>query len=226
MEANMAASVEGWKPSAFRVSSGERHCDPQAARDLCRPCAQIRGRPWRGGKPGDHVGEDLEELNTAVFQIERQNLKELAHYQNALRLLTVIADNRGEPIDSANGSVPLLLWFVLIVGGIITRYPAFFGASNRLAQTLMKATLAALIVLSLLLALALDYPFTRRRSSICRRPCRPTKPQNLRGSLPMKGWALWEQMAWASRFARRVSLSLARQIAVFCCDQGYNEKNN
>jgi len=55
------------------------------------------GRPWRGGKPGDHVGEDLEELNTAVCQIEPQNLKELAHYQNALRLLTVITDNRGEP---------------------------------------------------------------------------------------------------------------------------------
>ena len=62
------------------------------------------------GKRSDHVGEDLEELSTAVFQIKPQNLKELAHYQNALRLLTVIADNRGERIDSANGSVPLLLW--------------------------------------------------------------------------------------------------------------------
>jgi hypothetical protein len=52
--------------------------------------------------------------------------------------LTLIADNRGERIDSANGSVPLLLWFVLIVSGIITLgYPAFFGASNRLAQTLI-----------------------------------------------------------------------------------------
>jgi hypothetical protein len=112
------------------------------------------------GKPSDHVGEDLEELSTAVFQIEPQNLRELAHYQNALRLLTVIADNRGERLDSANGSVPLLLWFVLIVGGAITLgYPAFFGATNRLAQMLMTATLAALVALSLLLALALDYPF-------------------------------------------------------------------
>jgi hypothetical protein len=40
----------------------------------------------------------------------------------------------------------------------------------------------------------------------------------------MKGWALWEELTWASRFARRVSPSLARQIAVFCCDQGYNKK--
>jgi hypothetical protein len=43
------------------------------------------------GKPSDHVGQNLEELGTAVFQIEPQNLKELAHYQNALRLLTVIS---------------------------------------------------------------------------------------------------------------------------------------
>src|SRR5262249_14429181 len=148
MEANMAASVEGWKPSAFRVSSRERHCDPQAARDLCRPCAQIRGGAWPRGQPRRQLGEEPQGAHTHVFQIEPQNLKKLAHYQNALRLLTVIADYRGEPIDSASGSVPLLLWFVLIVGGIITRYPAFFGASNRLAQTLMTATLAALVVLS------------------------------------------------------------------------------
>src|SRR5262249_13312006 len=121
MEANMAGSREGREPSALRVFRRERPCDTQAAPCLIPPSARNRGRPWRGGKPSDHVGEDLEELNTAVFQIEPQNLN------------------------------------------------------------------------SLLLALALDYPFTRRRSSICRRPCRPTKPQNLRGSLPMKGWALWEQ---------------------------------
>src|SRR5262249_30854460 len=133
MEANMTASVEGWKPSAFRVSSRERHWIRKRLVTYADHVRKFVARPWRGGKASDHVGEDLEELNTTVFQIEPQNLKELAQYQNALRLLTVIADNRGEPIDSANGSVPLLLWFVLIVGGIITRYPIFRGASNRLA---------------------------------------------------------------------------------------------
>ena len=105
------------------------------------------------GKSSDHVGDDLEELSTAVFQIEPQNLKELAHYQNALRLLTLIADNRGERIDSANGSVPLLLWFVLIVGGIITLgYPTFFVASNHLAHCARRALAAA--------CARLDCPFT------------------------------------------------------------------
>jgi len=39
---------------------------------------------------------------------------------------------------------------VLIVGALITLgYPAFFGTSNLVAQTLMTATLAALVALSL-----------------------------------------------------------------------------
>jgi Protein of unknown function (DUF4239) len=113
------------------------------------------------GKPSHHASDGLEALSTAVFQVQPQGFQQHALYQNALRLLTVIADNRGERLDSADGSVPLLLWFVLIVGGMITLgYPAFFGASNRLAQMLMTATLAAPVALSLLLALALDYPFT------------------------------------------------------------------
>ena len=112
------------------------------------------------GKAGDDAGRDLDQLSSAVSQVRPKNLEDLALYQHALRLLTVIADNRGERLDSADGSVPILLWFVLIVGGIITlSYPAFFGATNRLAQTLMTATLAALVALALLLALAMDYPF-------------------------------------------------------------------
>src|SRR6185436_18609379 len=113
------------------------------------------------GRPSDDAGRDLEQLSSAIFQVRPKNLEDLALYQNALRLLTVIADNGGERLDSADGSVPILMWFVLIVGGIITlSYPAFFGATNRWAQTLMTATLTALVALALLLALAMDYPFT------------------------------------------------------------------
>ncbi len=57
--------------------------------------------------------------------------------------------------------MPSILWFVLIVGGAITLgYPAFFAASNLMAQILMTASLAALVALSLLLAVAFDFPFT------------------------------------------------------------------
>jgi ABC-type multidrug transport system fused ATPase/permease subunit len=113
------------------------------------------------GKPSEVVSKDLEKLSSAIFAVQPKDDRQLALYLHALRLLTVITDNRNERLDSANGSVPGILWFVLLVGGAITlAYPAFFAASNLMAQILMTASLAALVALSLLLGLAFDFPFT------------------------------------------------------------------
>jgi hypothetical protein len=48
----------------------------------------------------------------------------------------------------------MVLWLVLIAGAVITLgYPAFFGSMNVAAQTLMTATLAALVALILVPAI-------------------------------------------------------------------------
>ena len=124
----------------------------------------VREHEWTTmavGEPSDAVVKDLDRLSQAVFAVKPEGFQELALYQNALRLLAVMTDNRNERLDSADGSVPSILWFVLIVGGLITLgYPAFFGTTNLLAQTLMTGALAELVALSLLLGLAFDYPFT------------------------------------------------------------------
>ena len=124
----------------------------------------VREHEWTTmavGEPSDAVVKDLDRLSQAVFSVKPEGFQELALYQNALRLLAVMSDNRNERLDSADGSVPSILWFVLIVGGLITLgYPAFFGTTNLLAQTLMTGALAELVALSLLLGLAFDYPFT------------------------------------------------------------------
>jgi hypothetical protein len=47
------------------------------------------------------------------------------------------------------------------MGALITlAYPAFFGTSNLVAQTLMTAALAALVALALVPIMVLDFPFT------------------------------------------------------------------
>jgi len=124
----------------------------------------VREHSWRAmgvGEPSDAVSKDLEKLSSAIFAVQPQDDRQFALYLHALSLLTVITDNRNERLDSAGGSVPSILWFVLIVGGAITLgYPAFFAASNLMAQILMTASLAALVALSLLLAVAFDFPFT------------------------------------------------------------------
>jgi len=113
------------------------------------------------GEPSDVVVKDLDQLSRAIFDFKPQSWQELALYQDALRLLAVMTDNRNERLDSSDGSMPAILWFVLIVGGLITLgYPAFFGSTNLLAQILMTGALAALVALAMLLGLAFDYPFT------------------------------------------------------------------
>jgi len=113
------------------------------------------------GEPSDAVVKDLNQLSEAIFAVAPTNSQQLALYQNALRLLGVMTDNRNERLDSSAGSMPWILWFVLIVGGLITLgYPAFFGSTNLAAQILMTAALAELVALAMLLGLAFDYPFT------------------------------------------------------------------
>jgi hypothetical protein len=124
----------------------------------------VRSQEWQTmavGEPSNAVIEDLHQVSRAIYEMSPQSYQELALYQDALRLLSVITDNRIERLDSAEGSMPTILWFVLIIGGLITLgYPAFFGSTNLVAQVLMTGALAALVALSLLLGLAFDYPFT------------------------------------------------------------------
>jgi len=124
----------------------------------------VRAKAWDSmalGERNAEVAKELRALNEAVLALTPNNEKEEVLFHHALDLVTVMADSRNERLDSANGSVPGVLWFVLVVGGLITLgYPAFFAASNVGAQVLMTASLAALVALSLLLALAFDFPFT------------------------------------------------------------------
>lgn len=124
----------------------------------------VREHEWRTmavGEPSDVVVKDLDRLTKAIFTVNPATWQELALYQDALRLLAVMTDNRNERLDSASGSVPGILWIVLIVGGLITLgFPAFFASTNVGAQVLMTASLAVLVAIALLLAIVFDYPFT------------------------------------------------------------------
>jgi hypothetical protein len=62
--------------------------------------------------------------------------------------------------DSASGLHPSL-WFVLLLGGIITVvFTFFFGSENLYAQLMMTTMLAVLIVLILFTILLMDFPYS------------------------------------------------------------------
>jgi hypothetical protein len=134
-------------------------------RHLIAYAKQVRDSEWPAmarGLASPEAATDLDHLSRALFVDEHpQELKDIALYEHALRLLTVINDNRNERLDSSDGSVPAVLWLVMLAGALITLgYPSFFGTSSLNAQILMTAALAALVALTLFLGLVLDFPFT------------------------------------------------------------------
>ena len=112
--------------------------------------------------PADNVTRAIKK---GTGELEGVHYEELVYEgvgpSGMLVLCEVMTDNRNERLDSSAGSMPGILWLVLVIGGLITLgYPAFFGSSNLLAQVLMTAALAELVALAMVLGVAFDYPFT------------------------------------------------------------------
>ena len=123
----------------------------------------VRDVEWEAmakGQASNNAANELHNLGEAILQV-KPNQPDVALYHHILDLLTIVNDNRNGRLDSADGSVPSVLWLVLIAGAAITLgYPSFFGSSNITAQVLMTAALAALVALTAFVAVVLDYPFT------------------------------------------------------------------
>jgi hypothetical protein len=83
-----------------------------------------------------------------------------ARYNEVLEQLHGVGDGRRERLLSASGGLPTILWVVLIGGGVITvAFTYLFGLENTVVHTLMVASLALIIALSLFSVAALDHPF-------------------------------------------------------------------
>lgn len=122
---------------------------------------QVRDREWLAmgkGLSSNSAASELHNLGETILLAKADNV---AVHHHVIDLLTTINDNRNERLDSSDGTVPTVLWVVLVAGALITLgYPSFFGSSNITAQVLMTAALAALVALTAFVAVVLDYPFT------------------------------------------------------------------
>ena len=94
-----------------------------------------------------------------VFEPESENDK--IYYAEALTRLNNAVEYRRERLVNSQTGIHPVIWFVLIVGGIITIvFTFFFGSENLLAQLIMTSLLAVVISMILFTIMVLDYPFT------------------------------------------------------------------
>jgi hypothetical protein len=78
-----------------------------------------------------------------------------------LHQLDLITQARRSRLIASEGSVPSVIWLVLLGGAVVTIvFTFFFGTRNLRAQTMMTGLLALLIFSELLIIVAIDRPFT------------------------------------------------------------------
>lgn len=115
------------------------------------------------------MGNSMESLRTrsimsgirSIYVSEiPDSAKNMPLYTLSIAKLDDLQDIRHQRILSSQTLIPGFMWFVLIVGAVITiSFTFFFGAPNFSAQVMMTAMLAFLVVLILLLIVHLDNPF-------------------------------------------------------------------
>ena len=108
-----------------------------------------------------HSNRAMARLITVFYQIDDKSVPNRELYAESLTRLNNLAQYRRIRIFAGNDTVPLAVWLVLLVGGVITiSYTYFFGMRNIKSQYLMTAALTVTITLILVLIYILDHPFT------------------------------------------------------------------
>ncbi len=115
----------------------------------------------RKGEMSPRVEKLVREIWALYIAYQPKNPTEQSFFDESVRNLNSFRDLRRERIMDSRTGIHPLLWFVMLLGGLVTiAFTFFFGAENVMAQTLMAALLAILISLILFTTLSLDFPFT------------------------------------------------------------------
>jgi hypothetical protein len=113
------------------------------------------------GKESMHARGLLRNIWTLYTEYEPKTEKESVFLAESIHKLDELRETRRLRILDANASVHHILWFILIIGGIITvNFSTFFGFDSFKTHAIMTSIFAAIISLILLTILCFDFPFT------------------------------------------------------------------
>lgn len=102
----------------------------------------------------------LDELRAELQNFEPSTPAQQILYGQGLERMRELADARRERLLEAELGLPLILWVVLIVGGIVVvGFTYLFGLESTLIHLLIVAALAMIVSLALFTVAALDFPF-------------------------------------------------------------------
>jgi hypothetical protein len=137
----------------------------ELARSYARVVVEEESPLMEQGKASPEAWATLDELRGTILGLDpptgaQQLPYSQARYNEVLEQLHGVGDARRGRLLAASEGLPLILWVVLIGGGVITiAFTYLFGLESTTVHTIMVASLALTISLSLFTLAAPDHPF-------------------------------------------------------------------
>jgi hypothetical protein len=126
----------------------------------------VIAQDWPGmadatGGGSDASSQALDQLYAATLGFHPENARDTSVQRSILRQLEIITASRRIRGVLSAGIMPGVVWWLLFGGALVTiAFQYFFGTENVRAQTMMAGMLTALIFASLLIVVAINYPFS------------------------------------------------------------------
>ena len=99
-------------------------------------------------------------LTRAVLDVARADSVPAPVMAAAIDAARAITDARRDRIAAAQGTLPAILWWLTVVGGMITvGFTLFFASPNIRAQAAMTALLSVVIMSLVLITVMMNHPF-------------------------------------------------------------------
>ena len=112
------------------------------------------------GERSPKVQQAQDEIWRLFGSYTPKNETQKIFFAEAVKKMNDSCEMRRTRLLDAHSGIHPILYFVLIVGGILTvAFTLFFGTENFVPQLIMTSMLAAMIAIALFTVIALDYPF-------------------------------------------------------------------
>jgi hypothetical protein len=113
------------------------------------------------GQSSPHAGALMDQIRQSIQNVEHSTSAEQAVYLDGLTQVRELAAARRLRLVEANAHIPLILWVILLAGGVITvGFTYLFGLTNSRVHTLMVVALTAVITSILFTIYTLEHRFS------------------------------------------------------------------
>jgi uncharacterized protein YoaH (UPF0181 family) len=155
-----AANVEALYQLAEQLPESDRNHIQELSRTYAQVVVEEEWPLMADGQASSHAQSTVEELRRSIQEFEPQTMAESDRYTQMLTKVDELSENRETRLLQTKAGVPLFVWGVLLITGILTvTFTYLFDLKSSRVHVLRVAALTVAVALALYTVRVVEYPF-------------------------------------------------------------------